>query len=94
VFSSCANVQPTKIGMNSYTDSAIYREVAYKQAERFCQTQGLNLKVLRERKLDNQIVLDYKCLNYDSKEYQEGNNYETPDQVIINNTRITKENLQ
>jgi len=74
--------------MNSYTDSSPIRDAVYREAQSFCTSKGLNLKVIRERTLNDQTIIDYKCLSATSSEYLDNTKYETPDQVIISNTDI------
>lgn len=88
VASGCTQPPPpplelTQIGKDTYTNHNIplYRTHLYKESARFCKQKNLELSILRERKLDNLIILDFKCLAQNSEEYKNSRLYEDPNIV-------------
>lgn len=98
-FSGCidssSNLPISQIGNNLYTISYANRGIAYKNASTYCSKQNKVLKTIRERSNQNRTytttIIDFACLNPNSKEYQQNNNeYETSDISIKADIKINK----
>lgn len=62
------------IGKDTYTYTHAVREAAVRDANLFCIRQGKNLKLLRERTIDDAFgstVIDFSCVSLDSPLYQD-----------------------
>ena len=92
IFNGCASDAPvSQIGNNLYTVSYHNRPTAYTSASEYCNSKRLMMKAIKERTIRyenySDTILDFKCLNFNNKEYKSNDLYETTDLSIKTNLK-------